>query len=147
MFITKLQAYEKNYILIFTCLDRPKIGGDKWCWTAWWQLFTTFLMKIAFFWDVAPMYSGGYWPTIQRSLLHPSSGWHHPKDKDRKQSTAIFILVAVRTRNLSCILNLCTRLRWVFSFTPRPSYPEERDPGTHWIGGWLDLRAGSFQFE
>jgi len=20
--------------------------------------------------------------------------------------------------------------------------PKERDPGTHWIGGWMDLRAG-----
>jgi hypothetical protein len=28
------------------------------------------------------------------------------------------------------------------SFTPWPLYPEERAPGTHWIGGWVDPRAG-----
>jgi len=30
---------------------------------------------------------------------------------------------------------------WVVNATPRPLYPRER-PGTHWIGGWLGLRAG-----
>jgi hypothetical protein len=25
---------------------------------------------------------------------------------------------------------------------PRPLYPGEKPPGTHWIGGWVDLRAG-----
>jgi hypothetical protein len=30
----------------------------------------------------------------------------------------------------------------VVSFTPRPLYPWERAPGTHWIGGWVDPRAG-----
>jgi hypothetical protein len=29
----------------------------------------------------------------------------------------------------------------VVSFTPRPLYHRERVPGTHWIGGWVDLRA------
>jgi hypothetical protein len=33
--------------------------------------------------------------------------------------------------------DLGTRWRWVISFTPRPFYPEERLPGTHWIGGWV----------
>jgi hypothetical protein len=32
-----------------------------------------------------------------------------------------------------CILNLCTRWRWVFG---------EREPCTHWIGGWVGPRAG-----
>jgi hypothetical protein len=40
------------------------------------------------------------------------------------------------------ILDLGTRLRWVVSFTPRPLYPRERASGTHWIGGWVGLRAG-----
>jgi hypothetical protein len=26
--------------------------------------------------------------------------------------------------------------------TPLPLYPGERAPGTHWIGGWMDPRAG-----
>jgi hypothetical protein len=38
-------------------------------------------------------------------------------------------------------INLCTRGRWVVSFTPRPLYPRERDPGTHWIGGWVGPTA------
>jgi hypothetical protein len=28
------------------------------------------------------------------------------------------------------------------SFTPRPHYPRGNGPGTHWIGGWVDSRAG-----
>jgi hypothetical protein len=31
--------------------------------------------------------------------------------------------------------------RWVVSFTPRPLYPWERVPGTHWIGGWVGPRT------
>jgi hypothetical protein len=30
----------------------------------------------------------------------------------------------------------------VVSFTPLPLYPRERAPGTHFIGGWVDPRAG-----
>jgi hypothetical protein len=30
----------------------------------------------------------------------------------------------------------------VVNFTTRPLYPRERAPGTHLIGGWVDLRAG-----
>jgi hypothetical protein len=40
------------------------------------------------------------------------------------------------------ILDLATRWRWMVSFTPRPLYPRERAPGTHWIRGWVGLRAG-----
>jgi hypothetical protein len=29
----------------------------------------------------------------------------------------------------------------VVSFTPLPLYPQERAPGTHLIGGWVDPRA------
>jgi hypothetical protein len=25
---------------------------------------------------------------------------------------------------------------------PQPVYPQEKTPGTHWIGGWVDPRAG-----
>jgi hypothetical protein len=28
------------------------------------------------------------------------------------------------------------------AFTLLPLYPEERAPGTHWLGGWVDPRAG-----
>jgi hypothetical protein len=45
--------------------------------------------------------------------------------------------------NSSTLLDLVTRCRWVFDFKPRPSYPRERTPGTHCIGGWGDTRAGS----
>jgi hypothetical protein len=40
------------------------------------------------------------------------------------------------------ILNLGTRWRWVVSLTHRPLYPEERTPGTHWVGGWVGPRTG-----
>jgi hypothetical protein len=30
----------------------------------------------------------------------------------------------------------------VVSFTSLPLYPRERAPGTHFIGGWVDPRAG-----
>jgi hypothetical protein len=39
-------------------------------------------------------------------------------------------------------LDLSISWRWVVSFTPRPLYPRERAPGTHWIGGWVGPRAG-----
>jgi hypothetical protein len=39
------------------------------------------------------------------------------------------------------MLDLGTRRRWVVSFTPRPLYPRERAPRTHWIGGWVGPRA------
>jgi hypothetical protein len=39
-------------------------------------------------------------------------------------------------------IDLGTRWRLVVSFTPRPIYFGERAPGTHWIGGWVDTRAG-----
>jgi hypothetical protein len=35
----------------------------------------------------------------------------------------------------------------VVSLTPRPLYPEEKAPGTHWIGGWVDPGAGLDDFE
>jgi hypothetical protein len=36
------------------------------------------------------------------------------------------------------ILDLGTKWEWVVRVTPRPRFP----PGTHWIGGWVGLRAG-----
>jgi hypothetical protein len=30
----------------------------------------------------------------------------------------------------------------VFSFTVRLLYSRRKSPGTHWIGGWVDPRAG-----
>jgi hypothetical protein len=39
-------------------------------------------------------------------------------------------------------LDLGTSWRGVVSFTPRPLYPGERAPGTHWIGGSVSARVG-----
>jgi hypothetical protein len=39
-------------------------------------------------------------------------------------------------------LDLGITWRLVVSFTPLPLYPGKRSPRTHWIGGWVDLRAG-----
>jgi hypothetical protein len=40
-------------------------------------------------------------------------------------------------------LDLGTSWRCAVNFTPRTLYPPgKRSPGTHWIGGWVDLRAG-----
>jgi hypothetical protein len=40
------------------------------------------------------------------------------------------------------ILHLGTNWRWVISFMPRPLPPQERGPGTLWIGGWVGPRTG-----
>jgi hypothetical protein len=42
----------------------------------------------------------------------------------------------------STILDLDTRWRLVVSFTPRPLYPWERSPCTHWMRDWVDRRGG-----
>jgi hypothetical protein len=40
-------------------------------------------------------------------------------------------------------LTSATRWGWVVSVMPWPHFtPRERTPGTHWIGGWVGLRAG-----
>jgi hypothetical protein len=39
-------------------------------------------------------------------------------------------------------LDLYTRWRWVISFTLRPLYRRGKTPGTHWIRGLVDSRAG-----
>jgi hypothetical protein len=39
-------------------------------------------------------------------------------------------------------LDFGTSWRWMVSFTPLPLYPRERALGTHFIGGWVDPRAG-----
>jgi hypothetical protein len=39
-------------------------------------------------------------------------------------------------------LDLGTSWRWVVTFTPQLLYPRRKSPGTHWIGGWVDPRAG-----
>jgi len=40
-----------------------------------------------------------------------------------------------------CILNLRIRQRWVVGFMNWSLYPQERAPGTHWMGGWVGLRG------
>jgi hypothetical protein len=42
---------------------------------------------------------------------------------------------------LYSFFNRGARLGWVVNAMPRPLYPRER-PGTHYIGGWVDSRAG-----
>jgi hypothetical protein len=42
----------------------------------------------------------------------------------------------------STFFDLGTSWRWVVSFTPLPLYPQERAPDTHFLGGWVDPRAG-----
>jgi hypothetical protein len=39
-------------------------------------------------------------------------------------------------------LDLGISWSWVVSFTPLPLYPRERVPSTHFIGSWVDPRAG-----
>jgi hypothetical protein len=39
-------------------------------------------------------------------------------------------------------LDLGASCRWVVSFKPQPLYPREGAPGTHWIGGRVNPRAG-----
>jgi hypothetical protein len=41
-----------------------------------------------------------------------------------------------------CILNLGIRWRWVVSSRSVHFTPRVRFPGSHWIGGWVGLRAG-----
>jgi hypothetical protein len=40
------------------------------------------------------------------------------------------------------LFDLVNRRRFVVNFTPRPLYPQEKSPGTHWIGGLVGSRAG-----
>jgi hypothetical protein len=35
----------------------------------------------------------------------------------------------------------------VVNFTPRPLYSRGKSPGSHWIGGWVDPRAGLEKME
>jgi hypothetical protein len=42
----------------------------------------------------------------------------------------------------STIFDLATRWRLMVRFKPVAVYRKERDPGTHWIGGWVGPRAG-----
>lgn len=41
-----------------------------------------------------------------------------------------------------CILNLGPRWRHMISVTHQQIYPTKWDPITHWIGGWMESRAG-----
>jgi hypothetical protein len=50
-------------------------------------------------------------------------------------------------RGVEVFLYLGTSRRWVVSFTPPAFYPRGRSPGTHWIGGWVDPRAGMSDIE
>jgi len=40
---------------------------------------------------------------------------------------------------------ICTRWRWVGTFTPRPLYPGERAPGTCPIEDWVEIRTEILQ--
>jgi hypothetical protein len=41
-----------------------------------------------------------------------------------------------------CTTNLLKQDKIKVKLSPCRFTPQERDPGTHWIGGWVDLRAG-----
>jgi hypothetical protein len=41
----------------------------------------------------------------------------------------------------STCFDFITSWWWVVSFTPRPLYPGQSAPGTHWIEGWVGPRA------
>jgi hypothetical protein len=57
-----------------------------------------------------------------RSFLHITANW---------------------VRALFCVLDLCTRWEYVVSVAPWAHFsPWEWIPSTHWIGGWVGLRAG-----
>jgi hypothetical protein len=43
---------------------------------------------------------------------------------------------------VNIFLDLGTSWRWLAGFSPGRFTPEEGAPGTHWIGGWVDHRAG-----
>jgi len=58
----------------------------------------------------------------------------HPKNRPRRPRGGVEIW-------LYSFFNLGARWRWVVNAMPRPLYPRER-PGTHYIGGWVGLRAG-----
>jgi hypothetical protein len=45
-------------------------------------------------------------------------------------------------RYSSKIIDLGTRWKGVVDFTLRPLYPEGNCPGTHYVGGWVESRAG-----
>jgi hypothetical protein len=66
-----------------------------------------------------------YWPTFQRNLLPPSTGWWQRQYAPLKrrsistrlhgttsQKTAIFILIAIRTWNLEDMFSSCFLLLW-----------------------------------
>jgi hypothetical protein len=71
------------------------------------------------------------------------------RSNHRLNSAEVLTNWALRHENVwgsGCIdphfLDLGISWRWVVSFTPLPLYPWERAPGTHFIGGWVDPRAG-----
>jgi hypothetical protein len=45
-------------------------------------------------------------------------------------------------RYSSAILRLDTRWRCVVGFTPWSLYSRGESPNTHWLGGWVEPRAG-----
>jgi hypothetical protein len=47
----------------------------------------------------------------------------------------------------SIFLDLGTSWRWVVNFTPRLLYHSGKRPGTHYIGGWVNPRAGMDDLE
>jgi hypothetical protein len=95
------------------------------------------------------LYSENFWsPGNERGLENSIKHKHKVKVKVKvKLSLCLTKHHAMKTYwgiegIAPCILDLGTRWRWVVSLTPRPLYPRERAPGTHWIGGWVGPRAG-----
>ena len=41
-----------------------------------------------------------------------------------------------------CILDLCTRRRWLIRFILRPLHPRRQNTGTCWLEGWVRITVG-----
>jgi hypothetical protein len=71
-----------------------------------------------------------------------ASGCRHDLHGATSQKTASFMVTVVKTSNLPHFLDLGTSWNSVVSFTSRSLYQQRKSPRTHWIGVWVDPRAG-----
>jgi hypothetical protein len=107
----------------YTADRRPRVGLEL-------NRSTQILVFTPKYWEVLPFIKLNVKVKVKLSLV---LNWA-PRHVDVRGSGGI----------APCILNLGTRLNWMVSFTPRPLYLWGNNPSTHWIGGWVDPRAGSY---
>jgi hypothetical protein len=81
---------------------------------------------------------------------------HYQSFENFSSKETMFVFCDVKVKLCACLTNvwgsgridpqfldLGTSRRCVVSFTPLPLYPPgERAVATHWIGGWVDSKAG-----